>query len=146
MNLKKTWEIRRKKEGVSPVIATILMVAITVVLAAVLYVMVMGFGGGNQSTPTASVTNVRNVAGNYTCTVQSISANTVKFADTLIVVTPSAGANYNHQIVPGVVGSTTVGAGDYFYVGGLTSGTLYTITVKYVPTNNAIATFQISAT
>ncbi len=139
------WKTRRKTEAVSPVIATILMVAITVVLAAVLYVMVMGFGGGNQSTPTASVTNVRNSAGNYTCTVQSISKNTVKFADTLIVVTP-AGGNYNHQIVPGVVGSTTVGAGDYFYVGGLTSGTLYTITVKYVPTNNAIATFQISAT
>ncbi len=34
--------IRRNEEGVSPVIATILMVAVTVVLAAVLYVMVMG--------------------------------------------------------------------------------------------------------
>ncbi len=33
--------IRRDEEGVSPVIATILMVAITVVLAAVLYIMVM---------------------------------------------------------------------------------------------------------
>jgi len=32
----------KREEGVSPVIATILMVAITVVLAAVLYVMVMG--------------------------------------------------------------------------------------------------------
>ncbi|MBI5000635.1 MAG: type IV pilin [Euryarchaeota archaeon] len=36
--MKKSW---KKDEGVSPVIATILMVAITVVLAAVLYVMVM---------------------------------------------------------------------------------------------------------
>jgi flagellin-like protein len=37
---------------VSPVIATILMVAITVVLAAVLYVMVTGLlGGGTQTTP-----------------------------------------------------------------------------------------------
>lgn len=35
-------DIRRKEGGVSPVIATILMVAVTVVLAAVLYVMVMG--------------------------------------------------------------------------------------------------------
>jgi len=35
--MKKSW---KKDEGVSPVIATILMVAITVVLAAVLYVMV----------------------------------------------------------------------------------------------------------
>ena len=40
MMMKKSW----KKSAVSPVIATILMVAITVVLAAVLYVMVMGFG------------------------------------------------------------------------------------------------------
>ena len=40
--MKKIW---KNRSGVSPVIATILMVAITVVLAAVLYVMVMGFGG-----------------------------------------------------------------------------------------------------
>jgi flagellin-like protein len=36
--------IHRDEEGVSPVIATILMVAITVVLAAVLYIMVMNIG------------------------------------------------------------------------------------------------------
>lgn len=40
--MKKIWKIRKQEEAVSPVIATILMVAITVVLAAVLYVMVMG--------------------------------------------------------------------------------------------------------
>ena len=51
--MKKTWAIRKDAEGVSPVIATILMVAITVVLAAVLYVMVLGFGTGGDSTPTA---------------------------------------------------------------------------------------------
>ncbi len=36
----KSWMIRKDQKGVSPVIATILMVAITVVLAAVLYAMV----------------------------------------------------------------------------------------------------------
>ena len=41
--------IRRKEEGVSPVIATILMVAITVVLAAVLYVMVMGMASSGPA-------------------------------------------------------------------------------------------------
>ena len=41
--MKQIWKIRKDNEGVSPVIATILMVAITVVLAAVLYVMVIGF-------------------------------------------------------------------------------------------------------
>jgi len=142
--MKRIWYNRRKTEAVSPVIATILMVAITVVLAAVLYVMVMGFGGGSSSTPTASVSQLRNLSGNYTCTILSISKNTVKFADTLIVVTPGGTANVHVQ--PALVGSTTVGAGDWFYVGGLTSGTTYTVTVKYIPTNNAMATFQIAAT
>ena len=54
--MKKNWAIRKDAEAVSPVIATILMVAITVVLAAVLYVMVLGFGGTSTQTPTSSVT------------------------------------------------------------------------------------------
>ena len=41
--MKNIWKTRKDRDGVSPVIATILMVAITVVLAAVLYVMVMDF-------------------------------------------------------------------------------------------------------
>jgi len=49
----KIGKIYRKKKGVSPVIATILMVAITVVLAGVLYVMVMGLMHGPGSTPNA---------------------------------------------------------------------------------------------
>jgi flagellin-like protein len=42
---------RRKKRGVSPIIATILLVAITVVLAAVLYVLISGLTGSSASTP-----------------------------------------------------------------------------------------------
>jgi len=52
--MKKMWKLNNK--AVSPVIATILMVAITVVLAAVLYVMVMGFGGDTNQAPTADLT------------------------------------------------------------------------------------------
>ena len=51
MMMKKSW---KKKSAVSPVIATILMVAITVVLAAVLYVMVMGFGSSPSNNPTGA--------------------------------------------------------------------------------------------
>jgi len=39
----------KKEEGVSPVIATILMVAITVVLAATVYIMVAGMGSGGTN-------------------------------------------------------------------------------------------------
>ena len=45
--------IRKDRKAVSPVIATILMVAITVVLAAVLYVMVSGLVSGPGATPSA---------------------------------------------------------------------------------------------
>ena len=54
-NVKKIWKIRRDEEAVSPVIATILMVAITVVLAAVLYIMVTTMTGGGQATPMGSM-------------------------------------------------------------------------------------------
>ncbi|NLK25419.1 MAG: type IV pilin [Euryarchaeota archaeon] len=56
--MKKNWKNRK---GVSPVIATILMVAITVVLAAVLYVMVMGFGGDEQASITGSFTDKQKI-------------------------------------------------------------------------------------
>lgn len=55
--MKHMWAVRKDREGVSPVIATILMVAITVVLAAVLYVMVLGFGGGGGAGITGSFTS-----------------------------------------------------------------------------------------
>ncbi len=45
--------IRKDRKAVSPVIATILMVAITVVLAAVLYVMVSGLVAGPGAAPDA---------------------------------------------------------------------------------------------
>jgi archaeal type IV pilus assembly protein PilA len=51
--------IRKDEEAVSPVIATILMVAITVVLAAVLYVMVSGLITGPGGTPTAMGVSVQ---------------------------------------------------------------------------------------
>jgi len=74
--MKKMW--KKNNKAVSPVIATILMVAITVVLAAVLYVMVMGFGGdGGGQAPTASLTNsgnrlVLSISGSYALTDSSV--------------------------------------------------------------------------
>ena len=53
--LGKLWE---DKTGVSPIIAVILMVAITVVLAATIYVWVSGFGGGEGTTASLGVNQV----------------------------------------------------------------------------------------
>jgi flagellin-like protein len=46
----RTWRTKRQR-GVSPIIATILLVAITVVLAAVLYVLISGLTHGGGSVP-----------------------------------------------------------------------------------------------
>ena len=50
--MKANQAFRANDEAVSPVIGVILMVAITVVLAAVVFVLVSNLGKGNQSAPT----------------------------------------------------------------------------------------------
>jgi len=49
-NKGRSWR-RRQQRGVSPIIATILLVAITVVLAAVLYILISGLTKGPGNTP-----------------------------------------------------------------------------------------------
>ena len=81
--MKKTWLIRKDSEAVSPVIATILMVAITVVLAAVLYVMVLGFGGTSTTTPAASYSKATVTYGQK-ITIVSITKTDVPWDDVKI--------------------------------------------------------------
>jgi flagellin-like protein len=78
--MKKTWAIRKDSEAVSPVIATILMVAITVVLAAVLYVMVLGFGGTSTTTPAATYSK-QTVSGGQRINIVSITKTDVPWDD-----------------------------------------------------------------
>jgi archaeal type IV pilus assembly protein PilA len=71
--MKKIWAMRKETDGVSPVIATILMVAITVVLAAVLYVMVLGIGGPGTTVPAVGTTK-GTTATSYTWTITAIGS------------------------------------------------------------------------
>jgi len=52
-NMNRNWR-RKRNRGVSPIIATILLVAITVVLAAVLYILISGLTKGPGNTPLGS--------------------------------------------------------------------------------------------
>jgi flagellin-like protein len=51
MQREASWRRRKRQRGVSPIIPTILLVAITVVLAAVLYILVSGLTGSSSSKP-----------------------------------------------------------------------------------------------
>lgn len=78
--MKRIWAMRKDSEAVSPVIATILMVAITVVLAAVLYVMVLGFTPTTSSNIVISFSQGSS-ATNYTLTVSAIQGGTLQLTD-----------------------------------------------------------------
>jgi flagellin-like protein len=71
----RSWR-KSKKRGVSPIIATILLVAITVVLAAVLYVLITGLTHGPSSTGIGGAFNAGNpIASKCTTAAQTFAAN-----------------------------------------------------------------------
>jgi len=85
--------LRKDEKAVSPVIATILMVAITVVLAAVLYVMVSGLISGPGGTPTAWGVNIGKSGdqSNWTLTFTSIPTSAAT-SSVFITIRNAAGA------------------------------------------------------
>lgn len=85
-------------KAVSPIIATILIVAITVVLAATLYAVIGGYGGLlGKPTPQAGI-EVTETAGAYTITIISVSG-AVSFSDlALKIVYGSTSSVQTHSL------------------------------------------------
>jgi flagellin-like protein len=138
--MKKMWKMRKDKSAVSPVIATILMVAITVVLAAVLYVMVMGFGGSQSNTATGSLTYTAST-NQYKVSLVSINQNNVQNGSVSVSVTTVAGAVAASPVWHCLNGATTtakIGAGDFCIVP-VTSGNTYNVILKDKNSGNSIA-------
>jgi len=141
--MKKTWAIRKDAEAVSPVIATILMVAITVVLAAVLYVMVLGFGTGGGSTPKLQITR-ENLGNGYKFSLTTPTA-TVAWTDvTVILQVGATSATWTNLLKASLTGTPPVvqqcGAQGGYYLnvtdmtgeGDISDGDYFTITGTFV--------------
>jgi flagellin-like protein len=127
--MRKVWAMRRNEEAVSPVIATILMVAITVVLAAVLYVLVLSLINVDNKIG-AIVLDKGSTTTNWTLRVVTVSGTThASLADVFILVTnpdmsvalPSRaisdmtpGSYYNGVRYIEAMTADTLNAGDYF--------------------------------
>jgi flagellin-like protein len=93
----RSWR-KKGKRGVSPIIATILLVAITVVLAAVLYILISGLtrGPGNQPLGTALAIGTANEASVgttywYNFTIESAGAG-ITWSSVQLTVTGSGGS------------------------------------------------------
>lgn len=131
----KRMPVRKDREGVSPVIATILMVAITVVLAAVLYVMVSGLiGGGQTARPFVNFSGVSSpAAGEWTFSPQP--DRTANIAEYQVVVLNGSAVAVSARALTGCLGvnTTCIGGGltlridDIGGTNQLTSGDQFTL-------------------
>lgn len=114
--MRKSWIIRKDEKAVSPVIATILMVAITVVLAAVLYVMVTGLlSGPGPTRPQITVAQPEAVTNGFSFSIAGASQT-------------KANSNYKVNFLDNTAASTVLplAASMSFVVGGNTWTVAYT--------------------
>ena len=138
------------EEAVSAVIGVILMVAITVAIAATVYVYVSGMmGGGTDATPTMAI-SVDNADDKFTVVSAEID---VAWSDVQIKsdlacnVSANGGAGVNLTAGTYVECSTfvltgDVTAGDYFTITWPATGSIE-FTFLYVPTNAIMSTAKI---
>jgi flagellin-like protein len=90
----------KKDKAVSAIIGTILIVAITVVLAATLYAVLGGFSGLiGKPTPTASMTVSVSGTSTYDVTFTSVSSN-ISLNNTQLKLTYSAGNTSVYSFLP----------------------------------------------
>ena len=148
----------RQDEAVSPVIATILMVAITVVLAAVLYVLVIGLVDGPPDTPPVgtwssvdaeSSTQGELVFGTFTYEVEPIEIKLIVKANgtevgQITIPSNTGAAPQDMTWTNGPEGATAtyydyspespiINQGDYITLSGLSPRTSYSFEVYHLP-------------
>ena len=143
-------KIYRKEEGVSPVIATILMVAITVVLAATVYIMVAGIGGPSAGPVTGKIAAKEKIKNNeWKLTFSDFNPDT-NITSLKVVVTngsatdtisswtwssstkASSGKLTNTKVTVeyhDLAGNNIINTGDYLLIIGTQSGATYGITL-----------------
>ena len=143
------------KRAVSPVIGVILMVAITVILAAVIAAFVFGYGAPEEA-PIAGMKIVDAEGSTETITIGHTGGDGVVLADTQVVVTPDISTPGTYEDLgtlnaPAAAGE--LGAAAIFEPGemsietstvGLTAGGTCRVTIIHVPSGRQI--FSSTAT
>jgi flagellin-like protein len=107
------WRRNKGRRGVSPIIATILLVAITVVLAAVLYILISGLTKGPGNTPIGTAIAFSGVAEsnfgaqwNYTMSVQTATSG-MTWSNMIFQVQGPSGALITAGLTKAVVSGTS---------------------------------------
>jgi flagellin-like protein len=98
--------LKKREDAVSPVIGVILMVAITVILAAVIAAFVFGMASGISKTKTVAAT-ARQMGTNIVVTWQGGQDNAMVSSYNISVVNAS-GTTANSNFNPATTGNTTI--------------------------------------
>ncbi len=129
-----------EKEAVSAVIGVILMVAITVAIAATVYVYVSGMlGEGPSSTVTVSMVQSQSYVS-----VQKVDGSIDDYDDATTTFVNATGVDMGDGSYVDVDGDGAVSGGDTITPpAGLISGEQYTVTMTY--SDNAVGTCKFTA-
>lgn len=120
-------KIRRDKDAVSPVIATILMVAVTVVIAATVYSYTSGSGGSKRTTPAINLSMKKTGVNNIT--LYHDGGDELQWADVKVL-------NDGSETAHGKTGDFTVGQSAQI-ITNTTSGS-HRVKVIWEPTNSIL--------
>ena len=157
-------KIKSSRMGVSPVIATILMVAITVVLAAVLYVLIIGLSTGSgelaplgswQAPEKNSNTSISYVFGAFSSEVKVIDMKIILEQDGNQTFIEFPGSLLSEMTAMSITGAgageitagyednswatSNVNQGDKIHFYGLEPGGTYEIKVFHIPTGEMMS-------
>ncbi len=155
-------QFRGSFEAVSPVIAVVLLVAITVVLVTVLYFSISGLIERTETTPVVALDfeESSTVTGKYTGGIVSISSKvelkdvslTILDAETgeSVAITPltgnstasagAPGATFNLRFIDGGLAGQ-LDSGDTFFLDGATKGD--TVTLAYIPSGDLLDSYVV---
>ena len=137
--------IEKKDKAVSPIIATILLVAITVILASTLYLALTGFfTTSTSSTPTVGISAQNTTSGTatftYKITVANPSSSSIPWTSTTWIVTigsitstlswDSTSTNWTGSSTIAAISSITMSKPTGTYV---TGGEVLTLIIAYTP-------------
>jgi flagellin-like protein len=140
--MKANRKFREAEEAVSAVIGVILMVAITVAIAATVYVYVSGMiGTSPETTPTLQL--VRDTT-NVKLTVASADPGNLQWSSFNVTIHNTTSGAAQPYIYPVASGQLTGGvkAGDIIQVGN--PGYTYTVTIRHISTNTLVGTWDFN--
>jgi flagellin-like protein len=147
-----------EEDAVSPVIGVILMVAITVILAAVIGTFVLGLGENVQSAPQATLQLQEDTGTNNVFDIRHGGGDPIDYNEFEVVIEGSTGSEGTYTFIDSLSSGAeytsdddatlNVGATDQIKLGGTGTGgtTEVTVTLVHTPSDNIVLEQDIEIT